>query len=233
MRMNELLGSTCSGIFRAMFVALFPTGAESAPVQTGDFPIPIEITDGSAGLDFDIDSDGTDDLNLAWWGTSVNSIFAWDAVVRAPTGSPATAIISLQDPNLNEIAKRLAAQQLIGPATGTSDPFTRAAYENFFDGTFGGNFYDETFSQMIRGYVGLPFDIGGNTHWGWADVSVDHLGDTGTGTLLLHGYGYETLPNTPVPAGAVPEPVGTAMLILGAAALGARRRAGGRGCRWS
>ena len=46
----------------------------------------IEITDSSAGLDFDIDGDGQQDINVAYFGVSVNGTFGFGSVVRSATG---------------------------------------------------------------------------------------------------------------------------------------------------
>lgn len=45
------------------------------------------------------------------------------------------------------------------------------------------------------GYLGLSFQVNGQTHYGWVQLSVGR----GTGTLL--GYAYETIPGRPILAG--------------------------------
>jgi hypothetical protein len=92
-----------------------------------------------------------------------------------------------------------------------------------------------TFGTVVSGpwanvsdrFLGLKFDINGQTHYGWARLSVKagvRGGSSGITALLL-GYAYETVPNKPIHAGQTgpnfdtsaptPEP-GT----LGALALG-------------
>ncbi|GAB4254368.1 MAG: hypothetical protein Kow0079_10590 [Vicingaceae bacterium] len=46
-------------------------------------------------------------------------------------------------------------------------------------------------------FLGLKFDIGGNTHYGWARVSV---ASQATG-FTIHDYAYESTPNTEIIAG--------------------------------
>jgi hypothetical protein len=58
-------------------------------------------------------------------------------------------------------------------------------------------------------YVGVQFEIGGNTHYGWVEVEVPFRGVNG-GTI--RSFAYETQPGVPILAGAVPEP--SALLLL-------------------
>lgn len=71
-------------------------------------------------------------------------------------------------------------------------------------------------------YLGLAIQSPDPDIWnyGWAEVSYS------PGSLTLHGFAYETDANTPITAGAIPEPSSVALLALaaGAGALGLRRR---------
>jgi len=51
-------------------------------------------------------------------------------------------------------------------------------------------------------YVGVKFDIGGDTHFGWIrlNVKLDEKGDPKFATKVT-GYAYETTPNKPIVAG--------------------------------
>ncbi len=68
-----------------------------------------------------------------------------------------------------------------------------------------------------RGFVGLRFDIGGQLHYGWAEVT--HLG-TGNG-ITLHAFGSNSAPGV---ASHVPEPTSIMLLAAGAAGLASWRR---------
>jgi hypothetical protein len=48
-----------------------------------------------------------------------------------------------------------------------------------------------------RGYLGLSFQIDGETYYGWAKISVNMK----TGVVTLGGYAYETVANMPINAG--------------------------------
>jgi hypothetical protein len=90
----------------------------------------------------------------------------------------------------------------------------------------GGNWFGATSL-----YLGLKFVVQGQTHYGWARLSV-HFSYPRL-TAILTGYAYETLPNTPIFAGGVePSQSGIAPLktrtrrgpTLGALALGSQGR---------
>ena len=69
----------------------------------------------------------------------------------------------------------------------------------------------------VDGYVGVQFQIGANTHFGWVHVNWDPATDTAT----IDSYAYN---NTPDAASHVPEPSALTLLGLGALGLAARRR---------
>jgi len=62
--------------------------------------------------------------------------------------------------------------------------------------------------------------------YGWAKVStVTNLNEIGvSGDVILHGYAYESTPNTAIAAGAVPEPTSLAIFAMGGAGIAAWKR---------
>lgn len=53
----------------------------------------------------------------------------------------------------------------------------------------------------VEGYLGLEFQIYGQTHYGWAQISVD-VSPTSTRTTLI-GFAYETIPNQAINTGQI------------------------------
>jgi len=84
---------------------------------------------------------------------------------------------------------------------------------------FKGSFVNTT------GYLGLSFDIEGETHYGWLRLSHDlDAPNGGYLHLTVHDWAWETEPNTPIVAGAVPEPASVVLALLGAMSVWILRR---------
>ena len=73
-------------------------------------------------------------------------------------------------------------------------------------------------------FAGLAIQIGGNTHFGWADlaVSLDSFGNATT--IQVNGFAFQAHPGVSIKAGAVPEPTAFGLLAVGASAVVARRK---------
>ena len=170
-----------------------PGSAEPAESFNGE----IAITDDAAGVDVDVNGDGILDLNFAYYGVSVNSVFGWDAVVNESSSSAAVRFGGGIDGNGRSAHDRFNPKDIIGPAVDAGLPVGALAYGSFFDGMFGGPWLDQQ-----PGFVGFSFlDRCGDRRYGWAEVGLDNEDDNGFGTLTLTRVGYETTIGEPIPAG--------------------------------
>lgn len=170
--------------------------SSAAPVEVfgGEFA----VGDGISGFNIDLNADGVFDLNFAYFGVSVNSIFGWDGIVRNPGGTAETKFAAFLDGNKIFVHPRLEEGELVGPLLINESSSGAIAYESFFDGFDGGPWLDQQ-----RGYVGFSFlGKGQAVHYGWADVEMDNFENTGDGFLVLYRIGYETDPGVEIAAGA-------------------------------
>ena len=105
-----------------------------------------------------------------------------------------------------------------GSTVGSDSTFIGRASFTSMSGSFG-NWIS---GSPLRGALGVKFPAGGNTHYGYIDVTQQP-----NGTITLHGYAYNDVPNQPITTAAVPEPSAIALLLavgVPAAAAYARRR---------
>ena len=73
----------------------------------------------------------------------------------------------------------------------------------------GGTFFNGS-NDPQRSFLGLEFDIEGETHYGYFDLEFQPAAPGGT----IHGWAYETQPNTAISTAFIPEP-SSYLLILG------------------
>jgi hypothetical protein len=84
-----------------------------------------------------------------------------------------------------------------GGTVGADSSFIGGASFTAMSGSFG-NWNSAT---PLRGALGVKFPAGGNTHYGYIDVTQQT-----DGTITLHGYAYNDVPGAPITTAAVPEP---------------------------
>jgi hypothetical protein len=107
-----------------------------------------------------------------------------------------------------------------GDAISDSNDFALGEYPEFEfeDGS------DYPWNDGGTGYVGLRFDIAGQTHYGWAQFTYDDAADT----LTLLDFAYENTAGASILAGntgVIPEPGSAALLMaLASGAVAAYRR---------
>lgn len=86
-----------------------------------------------------------------------------------------------------------------------SGPYS-ATYNYSVNAAYGGLW------QSVEGYTGIEFYISGQTHYAWIHVGTPFTGANGG---YIREYAYETRPDTPILAGAVPEPSTCGLLGIG------------------
>jgi len=81
--------------------------------------------------------------------------------------------------------------------------------------------YGGYFRGTTNKYLGVKFNIGTDTVYGWIQVQVP---DADASKAIITGYAYNDDDGGSITAGAIPEPGSLALLALGAAGLAAWRK---------
>jgi hypothetical protein len=167
--------------------------ALAQPAEAKVVYTPVRQVIGANGVyNLDLNQDGTFDFLIQQWNygnwASNNQLLADAAVGNAVEGK-------------NNQAAALAAGASIGPAqnfiAGGVNGEVMLSITHF---TTGGTSFGHGFWANVQNrYLGLQFKINGETHYGWARLSVSrqayHF------TAVLTGYAYEDTPNTAIKAG--------------------------------
>lgn len=158
-----------------------------------------------------------------------NVSFDWDAngisdflieMTRQPTDIFAEALGENRTPVTDDIEAAslpLAEGTSIGPSLNIGGVSWAAGRHEMaglrdVDGqVIGGGYW----AYVDRGFMGLEFMIGDETHYGWARISVFTPGLGDNAFALVHDWAYETVPGQSIIAGVVPEPSTIALAILG------------------
>ena len=127
-------------------------------------------------------------------------------------------------PNLSSYTQPVHTSELIGPVTlspwswnsAATGPSTLQAAA-----LFSGTVIRLGYWASNTDYVGVRFLAGGEVHYGWVEVEVPFDGFPGG---YIKRYAWESEPNTPITAGALPEPSRTLLLLFGILPLLHRRR---------
>ncbi len=161
---------------------------------------------------FDLNLDGTADFHFrtGWGGGGFFSIY--------PTNGTAVWAYPNRFPDPGSKAAPLFEGDIVGP----EPPGGGSWVENERFGAGLCAAFDVGASGLLCGmenaYMGLRFEIDGNTHYGWMNLWVERLENNGT----LRKFAYEDEPDTPIPI--IPEPSTLGLFGLAALALLLRRR---------
>lgn len=117
----------------------------------------------------------------------------------------------------------------LNPGSGVSAAISAGAGQNAY---FLYTYYSAASTNVLNvgntdqrsGYVGVSFDISGNTHYGWLEILIARDGGRPSELSVLSGA-YEDVAGVDIAAGAIPEPasVGMGLGLLALGAAGVRR----------
>lgn len=159
----------------------------------------------------DIDGNGTDEFDI----NSFIDVATGDALIKATEYAPTA--LSLRD-GAGGLVSNLAAGVEIGPLSGVYSNTGPDGLTGLDGGVPTGNFQ----VSDGPGFIGVQFQIGALTHYGY--VGYEGTGAENSANGRVYALAYENVPLTPIFAGAVPEPSSLALLAAGAVGATAYRR---------
>ena len=188
---------------------------------------------------FDLNHDGINDFSFYGRSTSRRSISTFYFRLTVSPARQGNAIWGVESHEHASCAAALPRGTQVGPKR----PFqaNRVVLFDWSGGPNGGTAYCPLAGKIGTVYLGLKFEIKGQTHFGWARVKIASMFPY---KVFLTGYAYETIVNKPIitgettgpddgtvvqPAPAalsapMPPPVTLGLLALGSPALSIWRR---------
>jgi hypothetical protein len=88
------------------------------------------------------------------------------------------------------------------------------------------------FGENGNTYIGISFDVGESTHYGWINIALGPEGLHGFETPITTSWAYESTPDTAIVAGAIPEPSTGVLTMVGSLSLLFLARSRRRGRSW-
>jgi hypothetical protein len=152
---------------------------------------------------FDLNHDGANDFSFYGQSISHRSVSTFFFRLTVSPAQPGNAIWGIESHEHASCAAPLHRGTQVGPKR----PF-QANREVLFDwsgGPQGGTAYCAWGGNIATHYLGLKFNIKGQTHFGWARVKVASMFPY---VISLTGYAYETVPNKPIITGRTNGPQG-------------------------
>jgi len=145
----------------------------------------------------DLNHDGIVDFGLANTTNYNTDQQFWNLSARGVRGNSVAGTFVYRGFPVN--AHAFSAGQEIGPPTKFFGGNAKLA--SFYAGGGGYSAHGNWVGATDR-YLGVKFQIGGQTHYGWVRLNVRVLIRPVRIIALLTGYAYETDPDTPITAGA-------------------------------
>jgi hypothetical protein len=168
------------------------TAAQSAEAKIVYTPKQITIAPRTA-LPLDLNNDGLNDFVISNW--QYDQVSHLSVIPRAPSNGVISKYQKLGP------AADLAFGVQIGP-----DRFFEGVGSMATAGSRSGTifFSGGAWKDAHERYLGLKFSLNGETHYGWARMTVTAKGGI---VATLTGYAYETVPNKPISAGKTSGPI--------------------------
>ena len=161
----------------------------------------------AAQSSLDFNGDGVNELQINF--TAYDLGVDWTAIYYSLSGTAQS---------LSPIYQGLSAGTIIGPDTGDWGNLTGSViYWSDYNGQNNTSTTDFALSSESP-YLPVSFSLADGPHYGWARFVTDN------GLFGFQDWAYESDPNTPIAAGAVPEPSTLALLAAGAVTLLFRRK---------
>jgi hypothetical protein len=183
------LTATAAGVG---FLALAPF-ADAKVVYT---PAMVNLTGPHSFYQLDVNHDGVVDFSLSNAVTITTDQFFWQLLMGVPAGNSVVANFFYHGfPNR---AHALVSGSNIGP--GAAFYKSRAMLASVYYGGGGLSVHGDWIDVSNR-YLGLKFQINGQTHFGWARLNVQINTTKLTVFSRITGYAYETTPNQAILAG--------------------------------
>jgi hypothetical protein len=191
----------------------------NAAVITHESDIDLSVLNdgGVLSAQLDVDGDTHPDFLFSAWDVLVDAedgIYTRGTLIE-PFGSNAI-VTSVKE---SAFASALNSGDFIGPTSdlaSSKQKLLKNVGNDFANINLG--FWPNDLTQTR--VVGLQFDIGGSTHYGWAEVGVQ----LGSANLIVGQVAYENIADTPIAVSGVPEPSSMALMLAGAAGVAALKR---------
>jgi hypothetical protein len=162
-----------------LFVAIVVPAVASISYTPVNRVVP---NNGAYGIDFN--HDGIKDF---WIGSFFGPFFCG---LRSGVGGSAN--LSPEKSTSGVILKGVFAAALpAGVSVGSAQAFAKRQTQLMFFNTCGGGQVAGNWLNVSNHYLGLEFQIAGQTHYGWAELSING-GSKGLMTVLV-GFAYETI----------------------------------------
>ena len=190
---------------------MFAANASAAVIHIVP-PMPVRLPFGDS-LAFNLNGDGTDDLEFS------NN---FQNVIAHPLNSTRFIAHELLPMQFGYRAVNLDPETWIGSSVPAGYVWTGEQVSIATCVNAGGLVCLGSFTNGL-GYLGVEFQIEGATHYGWMALLP---GEDFAIRMDIVDWAYESLPDTPIRAGQIPEPTAPILLLAGLLSWSARRSRG-------